>query len=76
MQDILIRLRADAGQLTLGVFFQEREAAAWEIEQLRGQLRQRIAAEPVPRVNRPAKAVVRPNRRRSREPFPRMLCCV
>jgi prophage regulatory protein len=60
MQDILIRLRADAGHLTLGVLIQEREAAAWEIEQLRGQLRQRVAAGPVPRVNRPAKAVARP----------------
>ena len=45
MRDILIRLREDAGQLTLAVLIQEREAAAWEIERLRGQLRQRGAAE-------------------------------
>jgi prophage regulatory protein len=59
MQDILVRLRADAGQLTLGVLIQEREAAACEIEQLRGQLRQqRSTAEAAPRTSRPTKAVM------------------
>jgi hypothetical protein len=37
MRDILIRLRADAGQLTLALLIQEREAAACEIERLLGQ---------------------------------------
>ena len=41
MRDILMRLRTDAGQMTLAVLIQEREAAACEIEQLREQLRQR-----------------------------------
>jgi prophage regulatory protein len=49
MRDILIRLREDAGQRTLGVLIQEREAAALEIEQLREQLRHRsTAAVPTP----------------------------
>jgi len=38
MRDILVRLREDAGQLTLAILFQEREAAACEIERLRRQL--------------------------------------
>src|SRR2546426_5810263 len=61
MRDILIRLREDAGQLTLAVLIQEREAAAWEIDQLREQLRKRVAAEAAPRSNRPAVAVTRPD---------------
>ena len=61
MQDILIRLRADAGHLTLGVLIQEREAAAREIEQLREQLRRRAEEAALPRVSRPAPAVTRPD---------------
>jgi predicted DNA-binding transcriptional regulator AlpA len=34
MRDILVRLRTDAGQLTIAELIQEREAAACEIERL------------------------------------------
>jgi hypothetical protein len=37
MRDILVRLRRDAGQLTLAELIQERQAAACEIERLRNQ---------------------------------------
>jgi len=59
MRDILIRLREDAGQLTLAVLIQEREAAAWEIERLRGQLRQRGAADGAPKSIRAAMPLAR-----------------
>lgn len=38
MNDILTRLRADAGQLTIAALIQEREAAAAEIERLRSKV--------------------------------------
>jgi prophage regulatory protein len=38
MRDVLVRLRVDAGQLTLASLIQEREAAAHEIERLRRQV--------------------------------------
>jgi prophage regulatory protein len=60
MRDILMRLRTDAGQMTLGALIQEREAAALEIEQLRGQFRQRDPSELPPTPSR-AKAVTRPD---------------
>ena len=47
MRDILVRLRADAGQLTLATLIREREAAACEIERLRSQLE---AAQAGPRI--------------------------
>ena len=50
MRDILVRLRADAGQLTLATLIQEREAAACEMERLRSQLESKVsvAATPAP----------------------------
>jgi prophage regulatory protein len=60
MRDILMRLRSDAGQLTLAVLIQEREAAACEIEQLREQFRQRGSAEVASKPTR-ATAVARPD---------------
>ena len=61
MRDILDRLHADAGQLTLGILIQERGAAAREIEQLREQLRRCAAEKATPTVNRPAATIVRPD---------------
>lgn len=46
MRDIVARLRRDAGQLTIAELIQEREAAACEIERLRG--RQERLRAPVP----------------------------
>jgi predicted DNA-binding transcriptional regulator AlpA len=48
MRDILVRLREDAGQLTLATLFQEREAAACEIERLRRQLESKVSVAPAP----------------------------
>jgi len=46
MRDILVRLREDAGQLTLATLFQESEAAACEIERLRRQLESKVSVAP------------------------------
>ena len=43
MRDILVRLRPDAGQLTIAELIQEREAAACEIERLRNQQSRAVA---------------------------------
>jgi prophage regulatory protein len=45
MRDILTLLRTDGGQLTIATLLQEREAAAIEIERLRGQLDVRSARQ-------------------------------
>jgi len=57
MRDILVRLRADAGQSTLATLIQEREAAACEIERLRSQLESKvsIAATPAPSQSKTAR---------------------
>jgi len=60
MRDILMRLRSHAGQLTLAVLIQEREAAACEIERLRKQFRQRGHPEVAPKPIR-ATSVTRPD---------------
>jgi predicted DNA-binding transcriptional regulator AlpA len=44
MRDILVRLRTDAGQLTLAELIQGREAAACEIERLRSKQDHAVAA--------------------------------
>jgi hypothetical protein len=44
MRDILVRLRSVAGQLTLATLIQEREAAACEIERLRGERASHVPA--------------------------------
>ena len=48
MRDIVDRLRTDAGQLTIASLIQEREAAASEIERLRGTIDRLNAATNVP----------------------------
>lgn len=50
MRDILVRVREDAGQLTLATF-QEREAAACEIERLRRQLESKVSVAPAPQTS-------------------------
>lgn len=52
MRDILVRLRADAGQLTMAGLIQEREAAACEIERLRTQLASKVSAAAAPQPSR------------------------
>lgn len=54
MRDILLRLRTDAGQLTIAELIQEREAAACEIERLRNQQSRAVAAAIPPRSAREA----------------------
>ena len=54
MRDILVRLRTDAGQLTIAELIQEREAAACEIERLRNRQDRAMAAAIPPRGAREA----------------------
>ena len=49
MRDILVRLRTDAGQLTIAELIQEREAAACEIERLRSNQDRAGATTNLPR---------------------------
>lgn len=64
-RDILERLRIDPGQRTLGLLIQDREAAAHEIERLRGERAERVRAA----ASRPA-APVRPAKREQDERRP------
>ena len=64
MQDIVDRLRADAGRKTLGDLIQEREAAANEIERLRRLVatagpRKASSPKSLPKVDTPAIAPAR-----------------
>jgi prophage regulatory protein len=52
MRDILVRLRTDAGQLTIAELIQEREAAACEIERLRSNQDRAGATTNLPRSTR------------------------
>jgi hypothetical protein len=76
MRNILVRLRADAGQLTWATLIQEREAAASEIERLRNQLELNVAVAAAPQPSQ-SKTARPPPVRASVEmsAFIRMPCC-
>jgi prophage regulatory protein len=56
MRDILLRLRSDAGQLTIAALIQEREAAACEIESLRRKREQIVPNATVVRATKESKS--------------------